>query len=72
MPFDFLSDEWVAEARKIRAEFKDLSSPDLEPDAHQPRRDRGPRARARWTHTSTRPRASPTSSADISTAPTSP
>jgi len=26
MPFDFLSDEWVAEARKIRAEFKDLGS----------------------------------------------
>jgi len=24
MPFDFLSDEWVAEARKIRAELKDL------------------------------------------------
>jgi hypothetical protein len=24
MPFDFLSDEWVAEARRIRAELKDL------------------------------------------------
>lgn len=26
MPFDFLSDEWVSEARKIRAEFKGLSA----------------------------------------------
>lgn len=26
MPFDFLSDEWVAEARKIRSEFKGLSA----------------------------------------------
>jgi len=27
MAFDFLSDEWVAEARKIRAEFRGLSAP---------------------------------------------
>ena len=26
MAFDFLSDEWVAEARKIRAEFRGLSA----------------------------------------------
>ena len=27
MPFDFLSDEWVAEARKIRAGYKSLTAP---------------------------------------------
>jgi putative sterol carrier protein len=26
VPYEFLSDEWIAEARKIRAEFKDLSA----------------------------------------------
>lgn len=27
MPYEFLSEEWVAEARKIRAEFSDIASP---------------------------------------------
>jgi putative sterol carrier protein len=31
MPYDFLSDEWVAEARKIRAEFKHLMPPVTNP-----------------------------------------
>jgi len=31
MPYDFLSDDWVAEARKIRAEFKGLGGPTLHP-----------------------------------------
>ncbi|MGH8995812.1 MAG: SCP2 sterol-binding domain-containing protein [Acidimicrobiales bacterium] len=31
MPYQFLSDEWVAEARKIRAEFKGLSAPVTNP-----------------------------------------
>jgi putative sterol carrier protein len=31
MPYQFLSDEWVAEARKIRAEFKGASAPATNP-----------------------------------------
>jgi putative sterol carrier protein len=31
MPYDFLSDEWVAEARKIRAKFKHLMPPVTNP-----------------------------------------
>lgn len=31
MPFEFLSDEWVAEARKIRAEFKGIGAPVTNP-----------------------------------------
>jgi hypothetical protein len=31
MAFDFLSDEWIAEARKIRAGFNDLSAPVANP-----------------------------------------
>jgi hypothetical protein len=31
MAYEFLSDEWVAEARKIRAEFKDLAAPVTNP-----------------------------------------
>jgi putative sterol carrier protein len=31
MAFEFLSDEWVSEARKIRAEFKDLATPVTNP-----------------------------------------
>jgi hypothetical protein len=31
MPFDFLSDEWVAEARRIRAEHKGVSTPNASP-----------------------------------------
>lgn len=31
MPFEFLSDEWVVEARKIRAEFKDITVPVTNP-----------------------------------------
>ena len=31
MPFDFLSDEWVAEARKFRAEHKGVSVPAANP-----------------------------------------
>ena len=31
MPFDFLSDEWVAEARKIRAGYKSLTAPVTNP-----------------------------------------
>jgi putative sterol carrier protein len=31
MPYDFLSDEWVAEARRIRAEFNGLSASAVNP-----------------------------------------
>jgi len=31
MAYDFLSDEWIAEARKIRAEYKDLTAPVTNP-----------------------------------------
>ena len=31
MPFDFLSDEWVAEARQIRAQYKNLAAPIVNP-----------------------------------------
>lgn len=31
MPFDFLSDEWVAEARRIRAEYQGLTAPSANP-----------------------------------------
>ncbi len=31
MAYEFLSDEWIAEARKIRAEFKDLAAPVTNP-----------------------------------------
>jgi putative sterol carrier protein len=31
MPYQFLSDEWIAEARKIRAEFASLSAPVTNP-----------------------------------------
>ena len=31
MPFEFLSDEWVAEARRIRAEFEGISAPTANP-----------------------------------------
>lgn len=31
MPYQFLSDEWVAEARKIRAEFQGQSTPPTNP-----------------------------------------
>ena len=31
MPHQFLSDEWVAEARKIRAEFKGMAAPAANP-----------------------------------------
>jgi putative sterol carrier protein len=31
VPYEFLSDEWIAEARKIRAEFKDVSAPVTNP-----------------------------------------
>ncbi len=31
MPYQFLSDEWIAEARKVRAEFKNLSAPVTNP-----------------------------------------
>ena len=31
MPFEFLSDEWVAEARKIRAEYKGVTTPIANP-----------------------------------------
>jgi putative sterol carrier protein len=31
MAYEFLSDEWIAEARKIRAEFKDLAVPATNP-----------------------------------------
>jgi putative sterol carrier protein len=31
MPFDFLSDEWVTEARRIRAEHKGVSTPNANP-----------------------------------------
>ena len=31
MPYDFLSDEWLAEARKIRGEYKNLTPPASNP-----------------------------------------
>jgi hypothetical protein len=31
MPYDFLSDEWLAEARKIRGEYKSLAAPAANP-----------------------------------------
>ena len=31
MPYEFLSDEWLAEARKIRAEYKSLTAPAANP-----------------------------------------
>jgi hypothetical protein len=31
MPYDFLSDEWLAEARKIRGEYKGLAAPAANP-----------------------------------------
>jgi hypothetical protein len=31
MPYDFLSDQWLAEARKIRAEYKSLAAPATNP-----------------------------------------
>jgi hypothetical protein len=31
MPYDFLSDEWLAEARKIRGEYEGLSAPTANP-----------------------------------------
>ncbi len=31
MPYDFLSDEWLAEARRIRGEYKGLATPNANP-----------------------------------------
>jgi putative sterol carrier protein len=31
MPYDFLSEEWLSEARKIRAEYKSLAAPTADP-----------------------------------------
>jgi putative sterol carrier protein len=31
MPYDFLSDEWLAEARQIRGEYKGLATPNANP-----------------------------------------
>jgi putative sterol carrier protein len=31
MPYDFLSDEWLAEARRIRGEYKGLATPSANP-----------------------------------------
>ena len=39
--YPFLSDEWLEEARKIRAEYEGKTPPVPHVGAHEPRRDRG-------------------------------